>query len=337
MRALVLTGPGAAEVQEVEPPSAGPGQVVVDVERAGVCGTDMELFNGEMSYLRTGRSRYPLRPGHEWCGRVAELGAGVDPSWLGRRVVGDTMLGCGRCDRCRQGRHHVCPDLAELGISRGAAGALAERLAVPVAALHRLPDTVDATSGALVEPGGNALRAVRAAALEAGERLLVLGTGTIGLLAALFARAGGAEVHLMGRAEPDLRLAAGLGFRHAWTRATLPGLPWHAVIDATNAAAMPALALGLAEPARRVVYIGLAGTPSTLDTRELVLKDVTAVGVLGGSAGLAGAIDAYAGGSVDARPLVAATVGLAETAGVLAGRRPPGAGPGPKIHIDPRQ
>ncbi|MGW2157847.1 zinc-dependent alcohol dehydrogenase [Nonomuraea sp. NPDC001699] len=337
MRALVLTGPGAAEVQEVEPPSAGPGQVVVDVERAGVCGTDMELFNGEMSYLRTGRSRYPLRPGHEWCGRVAEVGEGVDPSWLGRRVVGDTMLGCGRCDRCRQGRHHVCPDLAELGISRGAAGALAERLAVPVAALHPLPDTVDETLGALVEPGGNALRAVRAAGLEAGERLLVLGTGTIGLLAALFARAGGADVHLMGRAEADLRLAAGLGFRHAWTRATLPGLPWHAVLDATNAAELPAFALGLAEPARRVVYIGLAGTPSTLDTRDLVLKDVTAVGVLGGSAGLAGAIDAYAGGSVDARPLVAATVGLADTAGVLAGRRPSGAGPGPKIHIDPRQ
>src|SRR5688572_25103267 len=113
MRALVLTGPGEAEVCEVEPPVAAPGEVVVDIERAGVCGTDVELFTGEMSYLRTGRSRYPLRPGHEWCGRVSAVGEGVDPSWLGRRVTGDTMLACGRCDRCRSGRHHVCADSAE--------------------------------------------------------------------------------------------------------------------------------------------------------------------------------------------------------------------------------
>ncbi|PZG09658.1 zinc-dependent alcohol dehydrogenase [Nonomuraea aridisoli] len=337
MRALVLTGPGEAEVREVEPPVAAPGEVVVDIERAGVCGTDVELFTGEMSYLRTGRSWYPLRPGHEWCGRVSAVGEGASPSWLGRRVTGDTMLGCGHCDRCRAGRHHVCAELAEIGISRGRPGALAEKLAVPATALHHLPDVVDPALGALVEPGGNALRAVRAAAPAAGERVLVLGTGTIGLLTALFARAGGAEVHVMGRDDHGLRLAESLGFTDAWTRGSLPSLPWDAVIDASNAPELPALALDLVEPGRRVVYIGLAGTLSTIDTRDLVLRDVTAVGILGGSAGLAGAIAAYADGSVDARPLVAATVGLAEAAGVLAGRRPAGAGPGPKIHIDPRR
>ncbi|MGN9845440.1 zinc-dependent alcohol dehydrogenase [Nonomuraea sp. H19] len=337
MRALVLTGPGKAEVQEVEPPVAAPGQVVVDVERAGVCGTDVELFTGHMSYLHTGRSRYPLRPGHEWCGTVTALGEDVDPSWLGRRVTGDTMLGCGHCDRCLAGRHHVCADVAEIGISRDRPGALAEQLAVPATALHALPGPVDVTLGALAEPGGNALRAVQAAALAPGERLLVLGTGTIGLLAALFARAGGAEVHLMGRDPEGLHLARSLGFAGAWTRPTLPGPPWHAVVDASNAPELPALALDLVEPAGRVIYIGLAGTPSTLDTRDLALRDVTAVGILGGSAGLAGAVAAYADGSVDARPLVAATVGLADTADVLAGHRPDGAGPGPKIHIDPRR
>ncbi|SDK08044.1 D-arabinose 1-dehydrogenase, Zn-dependent alcohol dehydrogenase family [Nonomuraea maritima] len=337
MRALVLTGPGLAEVQEVAPPVAAPGEVVVDVERVGVCGTDVELFTGEMSYLRTGRARYPLRPGHEWCGRVAATGDGVDPSWLGRRVTGDTMLGCGRCGRCLTGRHHVCADLAEIGISRGRAGALAEQLAVPFAALHALPDAVDPALGALAEPGGNALRAVHAAGLEPGERLLVLGTGTIGLLTALFARAAGAEVHLMARDEAALRVARELGFDQVWTRAALPPVPWHAVVDASNAAGLPGLALELVEPARRVVCIGLAGVPSTVDTRDMVLKDVTAVGILGGSAGLPGAIAAYADGSVDARPLVAATVGLSGTVDALAGRRPRGAGPGPKIHIDPRR
>ncbi|MEV4474909.1 zinc-binding dehydrogenase [Nonomuraea salmonea] len=334
MRALVLTGPGEAEVQEVEPPRAAPGEVVVDVERAGVCGTDVELFTGHMSYLSTGRSWYPLRPGHEWCGRVSAVGDGVDPAWLGRRVTGDTMLGCGHCARCRSGRHHVCADLAEIGISRGRPGALAEQLPVPAAALRALPDGLDPALGALVEPGGNALRAVRAAALGPGDRLLVLGTGTIGLLAALFARAQGVETHLLGRDPDQLRLAARLGFA-AWVRPGLPDLPWHAVIDAATDPGLPALALDLVEPAGRVVYIGLAPTPSTLDTRDLVLREVTAVGILGGSAGLDGAAAAYADGSVDARPLVAATIGLAETAEALAGHRP--AGPGPKIHIDPRR
>ncbi|MBO3744716.1 alcohol dehydrogenase catalytic domain-containing protein [Streptosporangiaceae bacterium NEAU-GS5] len=332
MRALVITGPKTAEVQDVEPPEATPGHVVVDVERVGVCGTDMELFAGDMSYLDSGQSGYPLRPGHEWCGRVRAVGDGVDPRWLGRRVTGDTMLGCGRCERCRRGRGHVCDDRSEIGI-RNFPGALAESLAVPETALHALPDAVDATLGALVEPGGNALRAVRGAATGPGDRLLVLGTGTIGLLVALFGRARGAEVHLMGREEPELRLARSLGFEAS----VLPGLPsraWDAVVDATNGVEVPALALRLVEPAGRVVYIGLSAMPSTIDTREVALKDVTVVGILGASAGLAEAITAYAEGSVDARPLVAATVGLDAAAGVLAGRRPPGIGP--KIHIDPR-
>jgi threonine dehydrogenase-like Zn-dependent dehydrogenase len=106
-------------------------------------------------------------------------------------------------------------------------------------------------------------------------------------------------------------------------------------VDASNAAHLPALALDLVEPAGRVVYIGLAGVPSTIDTRTLALKDVTAVGVLSGSPGLAAAIDAYARGTVDPRPLVAATVGLDQVGDVLAGTRPVEAGPGPKIHVDP--
>jgi threonine dehydrogenase-like Zn-dependent dehydrogenase len=95
--------------------------------------------------------------------------------------------------------------------------------------------------------------------------------------------------------------------------------------------------VSLVEPGRRVAFVGLAGTPSLVDTRELALKDITAVGILGGSAGLAGAIDAYAFGAVDPRPLVAATIGLDEVAGALGGARPRGAGPGPKLHVDPRR
>jgi len=337
VRAFVITAPGRAEVQDVKAPEPRPSEAIVEVERVGVCGTDVELFSGEMSYLHTGEAAYPLRIGHEWVGRVCAVGDGVDPSWNGRRVTGDTMLGCGNCTRCRSGRQHVCADRYEIGVRGGWPGALAEQLPVPVKALRPLPDTVDPTLGALVEPGGNALRSVEGADLRPGERLLVLGPGTIGLLVAQIATARGAEVHLLGRSEASLEFARSMGFEHAWTRETLPALRWEAVVDASNAAGLSALALELVEPGRRVVYIGLAGEPSMIDTRTVALKDVTAVGVLGASSGLAGTIELYASGAVDPRPLVATTVGLHDVAAILAGQRRPEWGDAPKIHVDPRR
>jgi threonine dehydrogenase-like Zn-dependent dehydrogenase len=267
---------------------------------------------------------------------VAAVGDGVDAAWVGRAVMGDTMLGDGVCRRCRRGHQHVCEHRQEVGIRGGRDGALAEQLAVPASSLHLLPEGVDPVLGALVEPGGNALRAAQAAELRPGDRVLVLGPGTIGLLVAMFARTAPAEVHLLGRSEESLDVARGLGFSHAWTDASLPDLPFDAVVDASNAADLPARALDLVEPAGRVVYVGLAGRPSRIDTRTLALKDVTAVGILSASPGLDPTIQAYASGAVDPRPLVAATVGLDQVADVLAGTRPDGAGPGPKIHVDPR-
>jgi len=332
----VVTGPRRCEVAEVANPRPPPGQVVVDVERVGVCGTDVEFFTGEMAYLNQGHAAYPMRLGHEWCGTVRAVGDNVGPGWLGRRVTGDTMLGCGACVRCRDGRHHVCEDRCEVGIRGGFPGALAEQLAVPVTALHALPGSVDAVAGALVEPGGSALRSVWGAGLQPGDRLLVLGPGTIGLLVAMFALAHGAEVHVLGLDPRSVDFARELGVHGGWTAVDLPRLPFDAVVDASNSAELPARALDLVEPGKRVVYIGVAGRPSTVDTRAMVLKDLTAVGILGASAGLARTIEAYAAGSVDPRPLVAATVGLGAVGDVLAGWRPAGAGPGPKVHVDPR-
>lgn len=336
MRAFVLTGPRVYAVQDIGPPVAEPGQVVVDIDRVGVCGTDMEFFTGEMSYLHTGQAEYPMRLGHEWCGTVSAVGDGVDPSWIGRRTTGDTMLGCGTCHRCLAGLHHVCEFRFEIGVRGGWPGALAEQLAVPATALHALPDSVDAVAGAMVEPGGNALRSVNSANLSTGDRVLVLGPGTIGLLVAQLAQADGAEVHLMGRSPRSLDFARTLGFPGVWTVDDLPELPWDAVIDSSNAPSLPAQALEFVEPGKRVVYVGLAGSPSMIDTRSLALKDVTAVGILGASAGLDGIIEQYASGAVDPRPLVAATVGLDRVGEVLGGWRPHDAGPGPKVHIDPR-
>lgn len=334
MRAFVITGPGRAEVCDVDEPVPGPGEVVVDVERAGVCGTDLEFFSGEMTYLHTGDAAYPIRIGHEWCGVVSATGPGADPGWVGRRVTGDTMLGCGRCARCRSGRQHLCADRYEIGIRRGWPGALAAKLPVPVRALHQLPDTVDATLGALVEPGGNALRAVLAARLSPGSRVLIIGPGTIGLLAAQFAAARGAEVHLLGLSAEFARTQ---GWTRTWTARTLPDVPFDAVIEASNAATLPALAIDRVEPGGRVVFIGIAGEPSLVDTRRIALNDLTVVGVLSGSGGLAQTISRYASGEVDPRGLVAATVGLDDAVAVLSGARDPAWGDAPKIHIDPRR
>jgi len=336
MRAFALTAPREAAVVEVEPPIAAAGQVVVDVHRVGVCGTDVEFFTGEMAYLHQGHATYPMRLGHEWCGMVASVGDGVDAGWVGRRVTGDTMLGCGLCDRCLDGRQHVCEQRFEIGIRGGWPGTLAEQLLVPAVALRALPDSVDDVAGAMVEPGGNALRSVWGASLSPGKRVLIVGPGTIGLLCTQFALASGAEVHVLGRSSKNLELARMLGVHGTWTNDALPELPWHAVIDATNGIEVPRRALDLVEPGGRLVLVGLAGEPSLIDTRTIALKDVTVVGVLSASPALDETIQQFATG-VDPKPLVAATVGLDQVADVLAGGRPSDAGSCPKIHIDPRR
>jgi threonine dehydrogenase-like Zn-dependent dehydrogenase len=334
VRAFVITAPGRAEVADVPEPAAASGEVVVDVLRAGVCGTDVEFYTGHMAYLHDGNARYPVRIGHEWMGVVTEVGGRVDASWVGRRVTGDTMLGCGRCRLCLSGRQHVCADREEVGIRRGRAGALAERIAVPATSLHAMPDALDDTLGALVEPAGNGLRAARAAA--SAEHVLVVGPGTIGLLAAMFARAEGSDVHLVGVSQASVDFARTLGFDVWLGWDAVPDLPFDAVIDAAADAATPARAVDLVQPGGRVVLIGISPTPSLVDTRSMLLKDVTAVGILSASPGLDAAIAGFASGAVYARPLVAATVGLDGVAAALAGDRPVGAGPGPKMHVDPR-
>ena len=332
MRALVITGPGSARVADVAAPAAGAGQVIVDVRRAGICGTDVELFTGQLAYFAQGKISFPIRPGHEWCGVVSAVGAGVPAEWLGVRVTGDTMLGCGRCARCLAGRWHVCADRYEVGIV-GWPGALAERVLVPERSLHRLPDAIDDLSGALVEPGGNAWRAASAAGAAPGRRVLVCGPGTIGLLTTAFATAAGAEVHVLALDGSRRSLASSFGATGYWTADDPPPLTYDAVVDGTDDHRMPAFALTLAEPAGRVVFIGVSGAPSLIDSRDLVLGDLTAVGILGASAGLAPAIEHYADGRVDPSGLVDVTVGLSQAAEALAGQI--SAGSGTKIHIDP--
>src|ERR1700730_7220003 len=137
MRALIIDGTKSASVQRVPVPVPGPHQAVVDVHRVGICGTDVELFTRELPYFEQGKSRFPLCPGHEWCGTVSAVGAQAEEGCIGAHVTGDTMLGGGRCRGCASGRHHVCADRSEIGIT-GWPGALADKLLLPARSLYRL-------------------------------------------------------------------------------------------------------------------------------------------------------------------------------------------------------
>jgi threonine dehydrogenase-like Zn-dependent dehydrogenase len=246
------------------------------------------------------------------------------------------MLGCGTCYRCTSGRQHVCDDRFEIGVRNGWPGACAEKLLVPERALHALPDSIDDAVGALIEPAGNSLRAVEAALAGPGKEILIYGTGTIGLLCAQLAQAAGASVHLVGRNERTIKLAHEIGIKNAGTDLVKPRTGFDGIIDATNHKSIPHEIVQAVEPGGRVVYIGISGEPSLIDSRDLALKDVTAVGILSASPGLKGAIEIFARGEVDPRPLIAATISLNEVHDVFMGKRPAGAGDGPKIHIDPR-
>jgi threonine dehydrogenase-like Zn-dependent dehydrogenase len=168
--------------------------------------------------------------------------------------------------------------------------------------------------------------------------VLVLGSGTIGLLAAQFLLAKGVDVHLAGKRASSLQLGRDLGVAttHDLDEIAISDERFDAVIDATSSDTSPAIAARLVDPAGRIVLIGLSGTPSTVDTRDLVLADVTTVGILSASPGLAGAIEAFASGAVHPDSIVGEVIGLAEVASRLDGQRGVAAGPGPKVHVDPR-
>src|SRR5687768_11377265 len=116
MKAVVISGPGRAEVASVPDRLLGPGDVRIKVLATGCCGTDVELFEGSMPYLTSGMARYPVIPGHEWVGEVCELGPDVQGFSVGDRVVGECSCGCMRCDRCKAGHYHRCLFRTETGI-----------------------------------------------------------------------------------------------------------------------------------------------------------------------------------------------------------------------------
>jgi 2-desacetyl-2-hydroxyethyl bacteriochlorophyllide A dehydrogenase len=185
MPAAVYVGEGRLEVQELPVPRPGPGEVLVEVDRCGICGTDLHLVLER--YARPGSVL-----GHEWSATVVEGGAGEDgTAWVeGDRVVSEPTGGCGRCRACRRGRPSVCRERppADLLSFRGA---FCRYLSVPAERLRRIPEGLDSRPAALAEPTAIALHAVGLSGAAPGDRVLVTGGGPVGLLTTAVLAAGG--------------------------------------------------------------------------------------------------------------------------------------------------
>ena len=201
MRAVVFDRPGTFVVGDVATPRPARGEALVRVRSSMVCATDQKILAGTFP-----ATRFPHVPGHEFSGEVVATGEGVMIA-PGARVGVEVHVGCGTCDRCREGMYTLCVNYgkretghAHIGFTTG--GGLAEYAAVPVAALHALPDAMSFDDGAWTDNLGIALWALERGRLAAGERVVVFGPGAIGLCAAQLARAMGAgSVVLVGRGE----------------------------------------------------------------------------------------------------------------------------------------
>lgn len=311
MAALVFAEPGVAEWRDAPIPEERAGLVLVRVERVGICGTDLALLDGSMGYLASGLARYPLRPGHEWCGTVVAVAEAVTGVAPGDRVVGEPFLSCGRCALCRAGRRDQCPTRDEIGVRGDAPGAAAEFVAVPVENVAVVPPGLDPAAAVLAEPLVTVLHALSALRLDAGESLGVIGAGTLGMLAAQVARAAGAHVTLYARGD---RAARARDCDAAFVRAADAASEGHdAVIEASGGDGSLDLAVRLARPAGRVALVGVPGAAEPFDAMPVVVKGLELTGVLGGIPFLERAVRLLADGIVRADTIVEAVLPVART------------------------
>ncbi|MFK0120339.1 zinc-binding dehydrogenase [Streptomyces sp. NPDC090994] len=283
MKAILLTGPRAVTITEVDPPEPGPDEVLVRVGLLGLCGTDLGFYDGSSNYLREGLKSYPFVPGHEWVGTVTGLGPGVDPALAGQRVAGHNFRVCGRCPHCRAGRVRYCPDRSEIGVLGPRPGAGAQLITAPVSTLTRIPDALSDAAGVLLEPTAAAVHAVDRIAVTRQDRVAVLGAGTLGLAAAQVTRALGARTVVFDPQPAARDLARRLGLTAVAAPGADDGEAYDAVIEASGSVAAVRSAVRLVASGGRVAQLG---TPHRavdgFDAAALVIRDVTLHGVLSG-------------------------------------------------------
>jgi (R,R)-butanediol dehydrogenase/meso-butanediol dehydrogenase/diacetyl reductase len=312
MKAAIFHGIGEIEVAEVPIPEPEPGQVQIKVHYCGICGSDLDAY-------KTGTYEPGLIIGHEYAGEISALGEGVYGWQVGDRVTVNSVVSCGHCHFCHQGRFSLCEDLYMVGVSHN--GGCAEYTVAPAEALLRVPDHVPLRHAALTEPLANAIRAVRLSHLKVGDRVLVVGAGPIGLSCITVARLAGAraiyatEVSAR-RAAAARQLGAVEVFNPlednlytALDRLT-EGRGPDIVIIATGVPAAIEEAITLVRKGGQLVFIGLCEHPVMTDFMTVVMNELSIQGSYCGYEEFALALDYLAQGRIDAQAFISHEIAL---------------------------
>ncbi len=292
MRALVKGLEYGLELKSVPIPEPGPGDVLVQVKAAAICGSDLRKYrwNSREAGGEPPTFRVPLLMGHEYSGSVVAVGEGVSRDRLGERVSGETHLPCGHCFQCRHGQQHICANLRILGSSID--GCFADYVVVPESTARRLPDGLPFESGALMEPFGVGTHASEKAQVR-GEAVLVLGAGPIGLLTLLAARGlEAARLWSTDLSESRRELAHRVGADRVLdpraddvagiVLAETEGVGCGVAIETSGAP--PAFQQGFRSLRKggRMVVVGMPTQPISIDVRrDLNLKETTLMGIHG--------------------------------------------------------
>jgi len=267
--ALVVRAPGEVALEERAAPAPGPDEVLIRPDVVGLCGTDLDIVAGRVDPAYT---RYPLVLGHEWSGTVAS----------GSRVVAEGIVPCGHCARCREGQTNLCATYDELGFTRdGAAGG---QLAVATSLVHAIAPGVSAEDAALVEPASVVYRALAGSKVAPGCRALVVGDGTVALLAVrLLGLWSPGEVVMLGRREGQAVLASAAGAARFETSPAAAGRGYDLVVEAAGSTGAVLTALAAARRGGSVLLLGLPphGETAAVPVDDLVNNDLTVRGSFG--------------------------------------------------------
>lgn len=311
MRAAVAGEHGLVVRNDYPLPTAQGREALIRVRLAGVCATDIELLRGYK-----GGFRGVL--GHEFVGEV--IRAPADPSWEGRRVVGEINVGCGRCNFCRRGLGKHCRQRTSLGII-GRDGVFADYTLLPVENLHVVPDHVPDEAAVFAEPLAAAYELLEQVNIGPGQRVTVLGDGRLGLLCAFVLAQTDCDLTVVGRNPEKLALLTGTGAQTVLSSPdTLDRLvddPADIVVDATGARAGFFTALRLVRPLGALMLKStFADRVNDFDLSRLVVDEITIIGSRCGP--FAPALAALARGAIDPRPLIHAEYSLEHAAAAIA-------------------
>jgi alcohol dehydrogenase len=295
MKALYFDG--KLTLREVEKPRPGPGEALIQVTLAGICGTDLEILKGYSGF------RGIL--GHEFVGRVVECS---EKKWLGKRVVGEINVSCGECDLCLWGLGRHCAQRTVVGIVNRD-GVFAEYVVLPVVNLHEVPKSVPDEVAVFVEPLAAAAEMLEQMTVLPAAHVAVLGDGRLGLLVAQVLRHAKAHVTVIGKHGWKLDLARGWGVKIVTAGAgELPARSFNVVVEATGSPSGLGEALRLVAPRGTVVMKSTFQEAARFDTAKLVVDEITLLGSRCGSFPIA--LDMLARGHVKVRPLVSKTFPL---------------------------